>query len=273
MGNCGLRNALHEFHGGFVPNTHMRGSKQIDFVLTTGGLTDSIEAIGLLNCSFLNSDHRALFIDLCIEEIFVPSPEKLAQPQYRNLKLDDPIISEEYREILHKQFKCHNIYRRVKEISVKGKHDEWSLQDEAAYELLDWEITEAMLHAERMCAFTKQHATPWTASTSKATHTIRYWDARLARKGIRDIHYVILNYYLPHSYVEVEYFGKTLTIRECFSEMRNVRARFKDILRDAKSNGTLYELEVAAERVKRKHPLLTEDNEELSQERDDLIHK
>jgi hypothetical protein len=95
MGNCGLRNALREFHGGVVPNTHMRGSKQIDFVLTTGGLTDSIEAIGLLDCSVLNSDHRALFIDLCIEDIFGPSPEKLAQPQYRNLKLDDPQISEE----------------------------------------------------------------------------------------------------------------------------------------------------------------------------------
>jgi hypothetical protein len=114
MGNCGLRNALREFHGGVVPNIHMLGSTQIDVVLTTGGLTDNIEAIGLLDCSVLNSDHRALFIDLCIEEICGPIPEKLAQPQHRNLKLDDPRISEEYRKILHKQFKCHNIYRWVK---------------------------------------------------------------------------------------------------------------------------------------------------------------
>jgi hypothetical protein len=55
--------------------------------------------------------------------------------------------------------------------------------------------------------------------------------------------------------------------------MRNARARFKDILRDAISNGTLYKLEVAAARVERKHPLLTADNEELSQERDDIIQK
>jgi hypothetical protein len=55
--------------------------------------------------------------------------------------------------------------------------------------------------------------------------------------------------------------------------MRNARSRFKDILRDAKSNGTLYELEVAAARVERKHPLLTADNGELSQERDGLIQK
>jgi hypothetical protein len=114
IGNCGLRNTLRDFYGGVVPNTHMRGSKQIDFVLTTSGLTDSIKAIGLLDCSVLNSDHRTLFIDLCIEEIFGPSPEKLAQPHYRNLKLDDPRTSEEYCKILHKQFECHNIHRRVK---------------------------------------------------------------------------------------------------------------------------------------------------------------
>jgi hypothetical protein len=119
-GNCVLRNALREVQGEVVPNPHMRGLKQIDFLLTTGGLTDSIEAIVLLDCSVLNCNHRALFIDLCIEEIFGPSPEKLAQPQYRNLKLDDPRISEEYCKILHKQFECHNIYRRVKEISIKS---------------------------------------------------------------------------------------------------------------------------------------------------------
>jgi hypothetical protein len=38
------------------------------------------------------------------------------------------------------------------------------------------------------------------------------------------------------------------------------RARFKDIIREAKLNGALYELEVAAARVERKHPLLTADN-------------
>jgi hypothetical protein len=110
MGKCCLRNALCEFHGGVIPNTHMCGSKHIDFMSTTGGLTDIIEAIVLLDCSVINSDHRALLIDLCIEEIFGPSPEKLAQPQYRNLKLDDPRISEEYRKIIHKQFECHTTY-------------------------------------------------------------------------------------------------------------------------------------------------------------------
>jgi hypothetical protein len=53
---------------------------------------------------------------------------------------------------------------------------------------------------------------------SKATHTIRYWDVRLARKSVRDNQDVILNYYLAHSDVEVGCFDKTLTIQECFQK-------------------------------------------------------
>jgi hypothetical protein len=81
MGSCGLRNTLREFHRGVIPNTHMRGSKQIDFGITTSGLADIIKAIGLLDCSVLNNYHCALFIDLCMKEMFGPSPEKLVQPQ------------------------------------------------------------------------------------------------------------------------------------------------------------------------------------------------
>jgi hypothetical protein len=102
----------------------MPGSKQIDFLLTTGGLANSIKVISLLDCSVLNSDHSSLFIDFCIEDMFGPIPEKLTQLQYRNLKLDDPRISDEYRKILHKQLECNNRYRRVKEISVKGNYEE-----------------------------------------------------------------------------------------------------------------------------------------------------
>jgi hypothetical protein len=80
---------------------------------------------------------------------------------------------------------------------------------------------------------------------------------------VYDIHDVILNYYMVHSDVEVECFEKTLTIQECISEMKNARARFKDILRDEKSNGTLYELEDTAARLEQNHPHLTADNEEL----------
>jgi hypothetical protein len=90
MVNCGLTNALTDVHSEQVPNTHVRVSKQIDFVLVTDGMRPCIKSIVLLDDSILKSDHRAIFLDLNSLLLFGASPERLDRPQFRNLKLDDP---------------------------------------------------------------------------------------------------------------------------------------------------------------------------------------
>jgi hypothetical protein len=181
--NCGLINVLRRMYEGVVPNTHARGSAQVGFPLITAGLDEHVLDVGLLDRSVLQRDHSGVFVELRIEGIFGQHPDKLAPHQFRNLKLSDPIISDKYRKILHKQFEHHNVYRRVKEISVRGKDETWNLMDETIYEKLDTDISEAMKHAERMCNLHKARATPWAKSLSQATHTIRYWDMRIARRG------------------------------------------------------------------------------------------
>jgi hypothetical protein len=120
----------------------------------------------------LKSDHRAIFLDLDLLLISGASPEILERPQFRNLKLDDPRISDSYRKLLHKQFECHNIYDRVKKISERGKADAWYHEDELAYEILDRDITTTMLRAPDKCSIRKQHDTPWAPSLSNSTHAI-----------------------------------------------------------------------------------------------------
>jgi hypothetical protein len=149
MANCGLINALTDVHSEQVPNAHVRGSKQIDFALVTDGIRPCIKAIGLLDESILKSDHRAIFFDLDLLLLFGAPPERLERPQFRNLKLDEPRISDSYRKLLHKQFECHNIYDRVKKISERGKAADWLHEDELAYEILDRDITAAMLRDAR----------------------------------------------------------------------------------------------------------------------------
>jgi uncharacterized Fe-S cluster-containing protein len=61
----------------------------------------------------------------------------------------------------------------------------WNIMDETIYEKLVEDISEAIKHAERMCNLHKAHATPWAKSLGQATHTIRYWDARISRRGTR----------------------------------------------------------------------------------------
>jgi hypothetical protein len=49
-----------------------------------------------------------MFVDLRIEGIFGQHPDKLAPHKFRNLKLNDPIIADKYRKILHTQFEHQN---------------------------------------------------------------------------------------------------------------------------------------------------------------------
>jgi hypothetical protein len=78
--------------------------------MITPGLEEHVVYVGLLDRSILKSDHSGMFVDLRKEGIFFQNPYKLAPHQFCNLKLDDPIISDKYRKILHKQFENHNVY-------------------------------------------------------------------------------------------------------------------------------------------------------------------
>jgi hypothetical protein len=163
-----------------------------------------------LDKSILKSDHRVLFLDLNLLLLFGVSLERLERPQFRNLKLDDPWISYSYRKLLHKQLECHNIYDRVQTISERGNADDMLNEDEHCYEILDRDITAAMLRAAEKCTIRSQHDTPWAPSLSKATHTIRYRARRISRNGIRHTDDKVLDHFLEHGFgVSDKTYGST----------------------------------------------------------------
>jgi hypothetical protein len=89
-----------------------------------------------------------------------------------------------------------------------------------------------MKHAERMCNLHKAHATPWANSLGQETHTIRYWDARIARRGTREYDDEVINYYLSRSNIDKERFDITLSVTACIHQLNNTRRQLKDILKD-----------------------------------------
>jgi hypothetical protein len=66
--------------------------------------------------------------------------------------------------------------------------------------------------------------------------------------------------------VDASYFNKTMPVKECASELRNAKSKFKDVLEEAKSNRDLYEVYVATARVEIRYPHLIEDNVMQAQE-------
>jgi hypothetical protein len=72
--NRGLSNILAERHsesGAEITNTHLRGSKHIDFVLATPGIALYMQSIGLLDIDVIfRTDHRTSVIDINMEGLF-----------------------------------------------------------------------------------------------------------------------------------------------------------------------------------------------------------
>jgi hypothetical protein len=78
MENCGLVNIIAEKHGRGVPKTHIRGSKQIDFVCLMPRLAGFVVNCGLLEFDKLyKSDHRGIFIDIATKGVLGTPPEHL----------------------------------------------------------------------------------------------------------------------------------------------------------------------------------------------------
>jgi hypothetical protein len=64
-----------------------------------------------------------------------------------------------------------------------------------------------------------------------------------------------------------------MTVKECASELRNAKTKFKDVLDEATSNGDICEVEVATARVERRYHHLVKENVMQAREREERIEK
>jgi hypothetical protein len=102
---------------------------------------------------------------------------------------------------------------RVQKKSERGKADDWLNEDERCYEILNRDITAAMLRPADKCTIRKQQDKPWAPSLGKATHAIRYWTRRISKNGIRHTDDSVLDHFLEHSDVYASYFDKTMPVK------------------------------------------------------------
>jgi hypothetical protein len=110
--NCGLRGILADCHADLdadIPNTPLRGSVQIDFKLATPGIALVIDVIGLLDFDVIfRTNHCTFFIDINTDGLFGSATESLPAHLCRQLQLEEPTVTTEYRRVLHQQFIHHN---------------------------------------------------------------------------------------------------------------------------------------------------------------------
>jgi hypothetical protein len=129
----------------------------------------------------------------------------------------------------------------------------WNIAQDSKYESLDRDITRSMLHAESVCLLKHKHSIPWSPVIVRATISIRYWDLRIKRGGIRDKNDALLDYYYDLYGVGAE-FDISLTVRECIHQINNARSKLKDVVNTAIELRTQFEVDLAMAVVEHKRP-------------------
>jgi hypothetical protein len=125
-----------------------------------------------------------------------------------------------------------------------------------------------MLHA---CVPFINHELHHGQSNWDKQHIISGTGTRGSCRGIRNNDDAVLNYYLLRSNVDKERFDTTRTSMACIHQPTNARSELKDVLKDTKSNGSFYEVEVATAQVDKNYPHLIEDNHVCTIEREEKI--
>jgi hypothetical protein len=129
-----------------------------------------------------------------------------------------------------------------------------------------------MLHAELVCLLKHKHNTPWSPAIGRATISIRYWDLRIKRGGIRDKNYTLLDYYHELSGVGAE-FDISLTVRECIHQINNARSKLKDVVNNVVDLRTQFEVDLAMAVVEHKRPEFRSGETFIECDKDVLVQK
>ena len=99
-----IRDPIANKHGTIdEPNTHKSGSKRIDFIFCTNGLTKFIRLCGILPFDFITtSDHRGLYIDIDLA-LFLKDPlHQFITNKERLLRTNNPKCVTKYKTHLMK---------------------------------------------------------------------------------------------------------------------------------------------------------------------------
>ena len=153
------------------------GSTRIDFILTSADLNQYIKAAGILpRFHFIDSDHRALFLDLDLDQYLHGIPSETHAPTHRGISSDNPKAVIKYqRELLH-FLNTSDVEAQLEKL-VYHNNTNGSLTQQMQHHAiaLDNTITNAKLKAETSSSHIIKR--PWSPKLIAAQNTALFWDS------------------------------------------------------------------------------------------------
>lgn len=180
-----LVDAHERLHGELPPmNTHISGSKRIDYTFVSPGLIPFIVRGGYLPFYHgFSTDHRAMFIDF--HNDIIDGITELHCTPVRSIGSRSPKTEiQKYKQYIDDQFDKHRVYAKATDLHLRADP---TMSDNLPYlrdlNKLDATVTKIMLTAERKFC-TKKPISDWSIELHQASQLIKYWIITL--KGQRN---------------------------------------------------------------------------------------
>ena len=187
--SLGLRNLIFSRHSSTsAPATYNRNAsnESIDGVWASSHL--HLVRGGYLAFDDFPGDHRAIWFDLHITQLFGRYLSPVWKPQARRLQLRDPRVVQRYNSILTAQLLLHDLPTRLFDLEAAiGAHCPTPTQVQLYYQI-DAETTKAMLYAESKCRKLRMGAVQFSALTSRLRKQIFFWSLAISRRQGKYIH-------------------------------------------------------------------------------------
>jgi hypothetical protein len=138
LGKTGLYDILQYKHSHEEDiNTHVRGTKQINYIFGTDLIRNHCHSAGILPFGIsYQSDHKALFVEINLEGLMKTKITLIETVMARNLMQATPKERTTFLERADIHFQYHNLYQRLQKLTALS-NSEWGADQKCEYEKCD----------------------------------------------------------------------------------------------------------------------------------------
>jgi hypothetical protein len=161
------------------PNTHLRGSKRIDYILGTQRVQECCSFSGIL--PFHNgyaSDHRPIYASINMDKLMSDSITTLDSQAIRLISKATPRERLQLIHLVDEHYQAHNIYQRLNDLDQISE-ESWQPENQEEYEACDTQHITGLVAAEKKVCRPKLY--PWSPSFRDAANLKAIWSIMLSR--------------------------------------------------------------------------------------------
>jgi hypothetical protein len=185
-----MKELILDLHPTLTINTFSGGSTQIDGIFGTRNITPLAGGYTELNWG-LKSDHRMLWVDLDLSQLFGELSTPMWKPPIRRLKCNDPRIVDSYNKLRRLHGIHNNLPQLNSELNHLMQHSQIHQLDPLfvnKFEKLETLRTEGIQLADKKCRKLRMGHVPWSPAIQLCMDRIKYLNAcRLKYENGRNI--------------------------------------------------------------------------------------